>query len=179
MEHSLERLNTVLKSLIKIQRRKKKFGINSSFKQNVAFYTTYNTIFDDEVFIGANYKKQEIENTFQTEEEKFEFAEKILREYTKAQYVVTSRIHCALPCLAMGVPVLFVYPKDAGDIHNCRFNGLIELFNTIEIEGSKIICNVAENTKLYLNSDIKNKNTYKKFASDLKKKCLDFWESHV
>ena len=31
---------------------------------------------------------------------------------TQAKAVITSRIHCALPCAAMGVPVLYTGPVD-------------------------------------------------------------------
>ncbi|MGI9297601.1 MAG: polysaccharide pyruvyl transferase family protein [Gammaproteobacteria bacterium] len=34
-------------------------------------------------------------------------AESLLSEYAAAELVVTSRLHCALPCVAMGVPVLY------------------------------------------------------------------------
>lgn len=37
-----------------------------------------------------------------------ERAERLLAIYADAKCVVTSRLHCALPCLAMGTPVLFI-----------------------------------------------------------------------
>jgi len=41
-------------------------------------------------------------------------AAELLDMYAAARVVVTSRVHCALPCLAMGTPVLFVAtPHDA------------------------------------------------------------------
>ena len=39
--------------------------------------------------------------------------ENLLERYKKAKVVFTSLIHCALPCIAMGTPVVFV---DAGDL---------------------------------------------------------------
>ncbi|MEZ5709247.1 MAG: polysaccharide pyruvyl transferase family protein [Blastomonas sp.] len=41
-------------------------------------------------------------------EERFARAEAMLATYAAAKAVITSRVHCALPCLAMGTPVLFV-----------------------------------------------------------------------
>lgn len=38
--------------------------------------------------------------------------EDLLRNYQGAKFVVTSRLHCALPCLAIGVPVFLVYRDD-------------------------------------------------------------------
>jgi hypothetical protein len=49
----------------------------------------------------------------------------LLRLYAGARSVLTSRLHCALPCLAMGTPVLFV----ARDANINRLHGLIDLSN--------------------------------------------------
>lgn len=35
----------------------------------------------------------------------------LLELYAKAKIVITSRLHCALPCIAMGVPVVFLHKK--------------------------------------------------------------------
>jgi exopolysaccharide biosynthesis predicted pyruvyltransferase EpsI len=35
-------------------------------------------------------------------------AERLLEVYARAEMVVTTRLHCALPCLALGTPVLFM-----------------------------------------------------------------------
>jgi hypothetical protein len=37
----------------------------------------------------------------------------LLRTYCSSACVVTTKIHCALPCLAMGVPVILVHPNPA------------------------------------------------------------------
>jgi hypothetical protein len=47
-------------------------------------------------------------------------AKELLGLYARASCVVTSRLHCALPCLAMGTPVLLL--DMAGDTY--RFKGL-------------------------------------------------------
>lgn len=70
-------------------------------------------------------------NTF-TDEEKFEMAESLLKKYASAKLVITSRIHCALPCLALGTPVIFVNGFDSF-VDSCRFDGILELFNRIDI----------------------------------------------
>jgi hypothetical protein len=39
-----------------------------------------------------------------------EMANNLLESYrTRATLVITSRIHCAMPCIAMGIPVIFLY----------------------------------------------------------------------
>jgi hypothetical protein len=55
--------------------------------------------------------------------ESLEITSKLLDEYSQADLVITSRLHTALPCLAMNIPVVFIWWK--GD-H--RFTGLLELF---------------------------------------------------
>ncbi|MBI34126.1 MAG: hypothetical protein CMP67_02020 [Flavobacteriales bacterium] len=65
-------------------------------------------------------------------ETRFQDASDLIDRYAKAKMVITSRIHCALPCLALGTPVYFVnsgYTSKAS--LNDRFEGLIELFNVI------------------------------------------------
>ena len=61
----------------------------------------------------------------------FDKAYSMLRMYSRAERVITSRIHCMLPCLAFETPVLFVDKE--GRAHNpdwekgARFGGIIEL----------------------------------------------------
>lgn len=50
-------------------------------------------------------------------------ARKLLALYARAKLVVTSRLHCALPCLAMETPVIFLY----NDFEEKRFRGLVDL----------------------------------------------------
>ncbi len=70
--------------------------------------------------------------TCPTENRRFELAERTLERYERARLVVTSRIHCALPCVAMGTPVIFVN----GGFRQAsarRFTGNDRLFHTINI----------------------------------------------
>lgn len=57
-------------------------------------------------------------------------AESLLALYAGACAVVTSRLHCALPCLAIGTPVLFVPRRPVSN----RLPGLIELLHTASAE---------------------------------------------
>lgn len=56
---------------------------------------------------------------------RFAKAAELLDRYATAKAVVTTRLHCALPCLALGTPVLFV--EAAGDRY--RFDGLRDLLH--------------------------------------------------
>ncbi len=54
-------------------------------------------------------------------------AQRRLSLYASAELVITSKLHAALPCLAFGTPVLFVYDKP----DDPRLSGLIENLNFI------------------------------------------------
>ena len=72
------------------------------------------------------------------EDYKMGFAHKQLCSCASARFVVTSRLHVALPCLAFGTPVLFVYEKrkEGGDtfctLDDPRFGGLLEHVTKID-----------------------------------------------
>ena len=68
-------------------------------------------------------------------EQRMNDVENLLKRYKKAKVVFTSLIHCALPCIAMGTPVVFV---DAGFNNNAakreRFDGILDLFpNVVDV----------------------------------------------
>ena len=53
---------------------------------------------------------------------RFAQARRLLNRYRRASLVVTARMHCALPCVASGTPVVFVH---AGYMKE-RFEGLLD-----------------------------------------------------
>ena len=65
----------------------------------------------------------------QNSEERLNEAKFLLDRYKKSRVVFTSLIHCALPCIALGTPVVFI---DAGFNNNYakrdRFGGVTDLF---------------------------------------------------
>lgn len=105
-----------------------------------------------------------------SEEDKLLYADYLLKQYEKADLVVTSRIHCSLPCLAMNTPILFSTGKylheKATSEDEGRLGGVEELFNTIQIE-KNIITNK-------INFPVINKDTYRKFSKDLIDRCESF-----
>ena len=68
----------------------------------------------------------------------FAEAQNLLKMYAKASLVITKRIHCSLPCLAMGTPVILITKK----FDKKRFKGLISFFNYIgkDVEGKFTVC---------------------------------------
>lgn len=132
-------------------------------------------IFTEDFLLNAHYIEQELPACTYTEEQKFEIAENLLHKYARAKLVITSRIHCALPCLALGTPVIYINGFDSF-VDSCRLDGLLNLFNCIDINRSKktISNNFGHHGKIGLDFSIKNSNTYVKYAEKMKKRCRDF-----
>jgi hypothetical protein len=99
---------------------------------------------------------------------KFKMAEEILKEYASSSLVITSRLHCALPCVAFGTPVIFV-PKNPYDP---RLKGYSEYLKIYSIDEFKKID--------WINSDFNLSPQQKKKIEDLKtqliQRCLQFIE---
>ena len=83
-------------------------------------------------FVKQRYPDESIRIVHQEEEglvnpeaswkERFANVEKLLTMYQNAKAVVTTRLHCAMPCLGLGTPVLFLY--QSGIPEQDRFDGL-------------------------------------------------------
>ena len=76
--------------------------------------------------------------------------------------MITSRIHCALPCLALGTPVYFVHAgyHTLEEGLDDRFEGILDLFDVIDEKRIKFsttsfLDRVARKLRLY---EIFNKN---------------------
>ena len=60
-------------------------------------------------------------------------AKAYLQRIQDSELLITSRIHAALPAIAVGTPVFFIDAGyDRNEKHRDRFEGLIELFNVID-----------------------------------------------
>lgn len=139
-----------------------------------ALYKQLHLIIEDEVFDKAEFICQEFFNKdFKSDDEKFKKADEILTKYKTAKYVITSRIHCALPCLAMDTPVVFVNKDDDTVFSSCRFEGLISFFNLITIKKGKVIYNFL-GEKLKCNTRFTNKDLHKPYQEELIKRCFNF-----
>ena len=70
---------------------------------------------------------------------RFRKAFNIMEMYSKAKLVITQRIHCALPCVAMGTPVIFInsdgMPGGGGSKASSspRTRGLTSMFHTLDV----------------------------------------------
>ena len=66
-------------------------------------------------------------------EARLENAKAYLQQIQDSDFIITSRIHAALPAVALGTPVFFVDAGyDRNEKHRDRLEGLIHLFNVID-----------------------------------------------
>lgn len=92
-------------------------------------------------------------------------AKALLALYARAKAVVTSRLHCALPCLALGTPVLFI--TDRAD--DRRFSGLIGLVRHCERQAF-----LTGESEFNLESPVQNSDDYLALARPLAASCTAF-----
>ena len=98
-----------------------------------AFYCEYSKFFSDEILLNADYicHQSSDYNRFQTDDDLLHESERLVRLYSKARLVVTSRIQCALPCFGLETPVVFTPNGNWSEVDSCRLDGLSELFNSL------------------------------------------------
>jgi len=133
-------------------------------------------IFTPEFLRKAKYETQVLPTGTYSDAEKFTIADALLRKYAKAKLVVTSRIHCALPCLAMGTPVIFINGFNSF-IDTCRFDGIMNLFNRVDVDTmGNFKANFELQGKIDTDTTVTNLSEYKILAADLKEKCRLFCE---
>lgn len=84
---------------------------------------------DDKIEIREISHLRERDENLSWDERK-RMVEELLTVYQNARCVVTRRLHCALPCLAMGVPVLLV----RGDEDDTRFDPYYDLLHYCPVD---------------------------------------------
>ncbi|GAA0750920.1 polysaccharide pyruvyl transferase family protein [Psychroflexus lacisalsi] len=115
--------------------------------------------------------------------ERFQSALDLLKELASAKVVVTSRIHIALPCLALGTPVLFVIgDKLSNPDEFKRLDGIVDHMNILIEEDFDTTMPHLKNMNFFYKSGIdwnnppKNPISHEKFRDKLIKRVTDFIE---
>ena len=98
------------------------------------------------------------------EPERFSLAKEYLEKYSNADLVITSRIHVALPCLALGTPFVFVNPE----VDTSRFPGLSDFFNLLS-KGD--ICSMSKSELGMYFNNIENKDNFLIYRENLITTC--------
>lgn len=116
-----------------------------------------------------------------SEDERFAHAEKILKELASTKVVVTSRIHIALPCLALNTPVLFVFGGQLTDLQEFRrLDGVINLMNVLVDDDFDTSATHLKGIKFFKKGDIdwnnppRNPEEYLSIRKALIEKCEEF-----
>ncbi|WP_422106675.1 polysaccharide pyruvyl transferase family protein [Winogradskyella sp.] len=109
-------------------------------------------------------------------------AKDLLGKYAEAKLVITSRIHCALPCLALGTPVLFVMEGLVDEkLHMSRFRGILDHINVLtkqpKEEFNKLFgkeMNIFHPNEIDWDNPPKNPESFRDLSNRLKERCKEF-----
>lgn len=145
----------------------------------ITLFRTYKNYLSKDILINSDYYSHIYKDGNLNEEEKIVEAKRILNKYASASLVITSRIHCALPCLAFETPVIFIQNVDEGKYSDCRFGGLLELLNVVKVSYNS--CRVISSSfdqNLILERRVKNSDHYRLFQEKLKNDCDTFIKSY-
>ena len=159
--------------ILKIHKRQNKSVIDAAL-----FYCIYRQILTDDILLNGEFLSHNFPADMLPDNKKrFELAEELIKKYAKADLVITSLLHCALPCLGLGIPVIFI----PDSIDDERFGGLIELLRVmtfgrkgLETE-DETIKNMAG--KISGKTKINNKREYITIKDKLEKECREFMDS--
>lgn len=144
------------------------------------FYREYIKFFSKKVLTDAEYICQQdsyYREAFSNDYERLHEAERLVRKYAQARLVVTSRIHCALPCLGMETPVIYTENEEQSDASACRFGGLRDLFNIFQWKKGAIRPLFPWNDKVTpdnFSNLPRNKDNWKNLSVELIDRCERF-----
>ena len=132
-------------------------------------------LIDEELLASAVHVNQEPPANTYSDADKFAMAEDLLRKYARARLVITSRIHCALPCLALGTPVIFVNGFTTF-VDSCRFDGILDLFNRVDVDSNTgdFVANFPLRGKIDADTMVVNKDLHHGLADAMRTTCRGF-----
>ena len=141
------------------------------------YHQEYSRVFSRDIVMNSIYICQESKyyiDSFHTEMERLKEAERLVKQYAKARLVITSRIHCALPCLGLETPVIYIERKQDSETSTCRLDGLRELFNVITLDKGKLEATFDTELPLSGKNIPSNKDLWHSLAYDLDCCCNSF-----
>ena len=177
-------LGTVLKNAVHyalhfgdINRIARKYPSHKSLLRKgmilTTFYREYRKVFSRRILLDAEYiiQQSDIYNRYTTDEARLQEAERLVRCYARAKMVVTSRIHCALPCLGLETPVIFTIDENQSEASSCRFGGLTELFNKLVWNGQALEADCSLPPVVDYDNIPQNLPSWKMLAENLMNTC--------
>lgn len=150
------------------------------------FYEHYSKLMDDDTLINADFITHNIPSSkYTSDDEWMNAAKDLIRCYARARFVITSRIHCALPCLGVQTPVIFVTSSvlNTGQLRSPgRFGGLLEMLNVIQFGNqfkpvSPEMISLLEKGKISYDSSFSNPPDYKEYRDNLIHRVVSFLQT--
>ena len=116
----------------------------SSIKAPYKFlnYKTKNLIFNKwlrKQNFELNFANQIVEKKISSHEEGVKLAEEVLIKIANSDHIITSRIHSALPAVAMGKKVIFINEGLDNINHRSRLSGFQSFFKSIKLKEIRIL----------------------------------------
>ena len=137
-----------------------------------AYYAQYRTIVDESILLNSEYETHILkESEFRNEQQKIDRTRELLKLYSSAQLVLTSRIHCALPCLAMETPVIYIENVNKKISDACRLDGIIELLSVVKYNSGKLVLGHDMGKRITAKTVIINKIKHKSISEILVQQC--------
>lgn len=130
----------------------------------------YENFADTTKIIKKTHRLNKDKNKILSWEERFKNVKQLLDVYQGAKLVITSRLHCALPCLALGTPVLLLYDEDK-EYTKDRLSDYAKLVNSLSTK------EFLKSGKEKINSHIENPKQYMKIRRNITKKVQELIEN--
>ena len=153
------------------------------FIERATFYELYSKRFSDEILLNAKYLTVLIDNSLSIQQ-KFEVADQMLKLYSHAKLVITSRLHVSFPCLALHTKNIFVIPSkrtEEKDVqrYSGRLGGLEDTVTVLELDRGKLRNKFDDLPEMItIDNFPNNKNGYQKYNENLSKTVQDFVDSN-
>ncbi len=147
------------------------------YVKTTLYYFEYSRIFGRDIIVNSEYEHQQSKyyyRTLPTNKQRIDEAERLVKEYAQAKFVITSRIHCALPCLGLGTPVVYIDTAKTTKADSCRMKGIINLFNVINQDHGRLIPQFETSIPISYDNIPVNKKEWIPLAENLIEKCKDF-----
>mgnify|MGYP001171196757 FL=1 len=141
------------------------------------FFREYSKFFSQETLLNAEYICQQYEaytRCFPNNPSRLQEAERLVKKYARASLVVTSRIHCALPCLGLQTPVIYTEDAQQAEASSCRLEGLRELFNILSWNKDHLEAQFETVGLIDKNNKPVNRDAWKSLAQKIINRIKDF-----
>lgn len=162
--------------------KNKYIKIALQYFQMSVFWQSYTTLFSEELLKGADYTSHLVNRQNLRPQDSLALADSLVRQYAHAKMIITSRIHCGLPSLGCGTPVLFVTSSvfESRTEEQCpdRIQGLVDLFHIVRYDRNNNKLDTPQTLNLTGlitgDTEFSNKKDYESYRDSLIAACESF-----